>query len=158
MWHDIDHAVEVVAKKVLDVGFDGGQRIIDIDVAESALMGGDDDVGHRPEPMLGRQRLLAEDIERRAGDAIFGQRRNERGLIDHSAAGEIDEIARRLHRRKYRSIDAVARGWGERRQQNEEVEIADDSRKLLAAVHTVEAGKDRKSTRLNSSHLGISYA
>src|SRR5262245_64100594 len=40
-----------------------------------------------------------------------------------------------------------------------ELQLADnDERRLLAADRDEIGGEDRKSTRLNSSHLGISYA
>src|SRR5262245_45724117 len=67
--YHIDHAVRVSRKEATHVRLHGWQRQVGIDVAEAALVGGDEDVVQRPERMLGRQRLLGEHIERRAGDA-----------------------------------------------------------------------------------------
>src|SRR5690348_18379692 len=66
MRHDIDHAVVVTLEKALHVCLDRGQGVVDVDIAEPALMRGDDDVGHRPERMIGRQRLLVEYVKRGA--------------------------------------------------------------------------------------------
>ena len=67
MRHDVDHAVEIAVKKALHIGFDCRQSIVDINVAEPALMRGDDDIRHRPEWMIDRQWLLAEYVKRRPG-------------------------------------------------------------------------------------------
>src|SRR6185437_11961250 len=62
--HYVDHAAGIAGEEAAHVGFHGRPGVIDIDVTEAALMGGDDHVVHRPERMIGRQRLLGEHIER----------------------------------------------------------------------------------------------
>src|SRR6266480_3215141 len=138
MRYDIDHAAEIALKKALHIGFDRRQSIVDVDVAESALMRGDDDIRHRPKRMIDRQRLLAEYVKRRAGDAFIVKRLDQRRLVDHATAREIDQITGRLHRSEYLGIDAVAGGRGERCQQDQKIEIADHLRKLFASMHAIE--------------------
>src|SRR5436309_11876456 len=55
---------------------------------------------------------------------LFRSRVEERRLVDHGAAGDVEEPGRGLHRREGVGVEA----------------------------------QDRKSTRLNSSHVKISYA
>ena len=86
MRHDIDHAAVVAFKKALHVCLDRGQRMIDVDVAEPALMRGDDDVGHRPERVVGRQRLLAEYVKRGSGNPPLRKRLDQCRLINDPTA------------------------------------------------------------------------
>ena len=75
--------------------------MIDVDIAEPALMCGDNDIRHRPEWMIGRQRLLVEYVKRRPSNAPLGERLDQRRLVNDPAARQIDEIARRFHRCNY---------------------------------------------------------
>ena len=43
-------------------------------------------------------RLVGVDVEPGAGDPALAQRRDQRRLVDHVAAGGVDEIGGRLHR------------------------------------------------------------
>jgi hypothetical protein len=115
MCYDIDHAVVVILKEALRICLDRGQGMIDVDIAEPALMRGDDDVGHRPERVIGRQRLLVEYVKHRPGNAPLCERLDQRRFVNNLATRQIDEIARRFHRREYRGIEAVSRGGRERR-------------------------------------------
>src|SRR5438045_8364996 len=63
-------------------------------------------------------------------------------------------------RRVYPAIDLVASATRKEELLLSEEELAASHalRKTIAAIPTIQGMQDRKSTRLNSSHLGISYA
>ena len=50
-----------------------------------------------------------EDVEPRAGDAAFGQRGDQRRLVDQRAARDVDEEAFRPERIEHGRVDQVAR-------------------------------------------------
>ncbi len=71
-------------------------------------MRGDDDVVERQQRIVGRGRLLVEDIERRAGDAALDQGAMQRRFVDDRAARGVDQIGRRLHQAELAGADQMA--------------------------------------------------
>jgi hypothetical protein len=57
-----------------------------------------DDVVERDERMCRRERLLVEDVQRRTRDVLFGERSDERPLVDDRAARNVDQVRGRLHK------------------------------------------------------------
>src|SRR5262245_5273225 len=114
---------------------------------------------------------MAGDEAARVLDAEIALHRRERNVAEESRDPEDRACKRRpapIHRREIGSG-----GGGERRCRRDAADQAlpgllraHRGRDLVAAEqlapailrHVVELGEDRKSTRLNSSHLGISYA
>src|SRR5205814_8425530 len=65
------------------------------------------------------------------------------------------QLASREHRLQHvRRVDGALRGAGA----DDRVELVDEQDDLALALGDLLEDGDRKSTRLNSSHLGISYA
>lgn len=54
-------------------------------------MGRDDGAGCRPERARGRQRLVDEDVEGGAGEALLGERGEERRGLDDPGAGDVHQ-------------------------------------------------------------------
>src|SRR5215204_4683172 len=66
------HALVVVGRKAGDVG-------------------GDQNIWHRPERMIGGQWFLLEDIQCCTCDPTFPECRDQGGFIDHAAPGDVDQ-------------------------------------------------------------------
>ena len=62
---------------------------------------------------VGRQRLLGEDVERRAREPPGAQRLDERRLVDERAARGVDEQRAGPQQRQPRAVDQAARGVGD---------------------------------------------
>ena len=71
--------------------------------------------------VVGRGRLLLEDVEGGARDAARLDRAGQRQLVDEPAAGAVDEARARLEARQLRLAEQVARVAGERRVDRDEV-------------------------------------
>src|SRR6266851_3502711 len=96
-FYHIDHALQVPGEVLAHVFLDHGKRESRVAVEEAALVLRDDDVLHVPEGRIPGQGFCCEHVERRAGDPLFLQRIEQRVLVHHAAAREVDEEARRLH-------------------------------------------------------------
>src|SRR5262245_26620337 len=83
-------AREVAAEVVVEQRRDFGGRAGTGDVRR------DGDVVESPEWVLGRERLAVEDVEDGAADAPLAERRDERILVHHGTAPDVDEPGRRL--------------------------------------------------------------
>src|SRR5205807_4296883 len=88
-----------------------------------------------------------------------------RALPDGGPGGARDRRGGRRDRRGRRPRDGVARDRNDRGARGPRAAVADPGDRAAAALHVLsggaaggEPGPDRKSTRLNSSHLVISYA
>ena len=84
------------------------------------------DVGEQRGPRRSQQpgvhrRLAVEDVEARGEDGAGLQGVDQRVLVDHRAAGGVDEDCRRLHERQLRRADEVAGGLVERNMQAHDV-------------------------------------
>ena len=118
---------------------DGGQRTLGIDVAEAAQVRRDDHVPGGPQRVFRRQRLLLEHVERGARDLVRFERLDHGGFVHDAAAGEIDEIARRLHGGEDAGIDAMVSFFRIGHKQHQIVELARVFDQLAAQMHAVEA-------------------
>ena len=90
-------------------------------VGRRAQMGRHDHLLELEERVIGRRRLLLEDIERGAGDAARLDRARQRQLVDEAAAGAVDEARARLEARQLGLAEEVPRVPGERRVDRDEV-------------------------------------
>src|SRR5205814_2494884 len=82
---------------------------------------------------------------RRSSDLLLGDRRIRRRL----------QLAAHITRSRHAVVHLRVRCDGDLVRQ---VRRADDQARETARARRISAERDRKSTRLNSSHLGISYA
>ena len=87
-------------------------------------MHGDLRVLQRPQRMVFGQRLGIGDIEQRALDRFRTQRLDQRGLVDHVAARDIDQHRAGFHRRQFFLADHVAGLGSGRNRQHHPVELA----------------------------------
>ncbi|MNY09456.1 hypothetical protein D3C86_1423710 [compost metagenome] len=62
----------------------------------------------QPEQRLGHVRFVFEDVQPGAGDALVGQGVDQRGLVHHGAARDIDQVALRPERLQHAGRDQVA--------------------------------------------------
>src|SRR5437867_11974780 len=69
-----------------------GAAIVVVARDEAGDVGRQDDVRDAVQRMAARRRLLGEDVDRRAGDALRGERARERLLVDAGAASHVDEV------------------------------------------------------------------
>ena len=75
--------------------------------------------------MLGRQRLGREHIEDGAADPALAQRRDQRGLVDHRPAADVEEPRGRLHRRQRSRPQQAPCAVGQRHDDDDEVRLAE---------------------------------
>src|SRR3984957_5128471 len=68
-----------------------------------------------------RHRFFGETIQRRAGDAPFLQRREERVLIHDAAARGVEQVGIGLHQRQFLRTDKAAGFFGERTMDGDEI-------------------------------------
>ena len=72
------------------------------------------DVRHRQQRAVGRQRLDLEDVQRGAGEVAAAQRLDQRGLVHDRPAGDVDQLAARLHRGQHLGVHQVPGLLGQR--------------------------------------------
>src|SRR6266851_4644233 len=72
-------------------------------------MGGGDEVLKLQERVVGRGRLLVEDVERGAGDLVAAERVMQRLLVDDAAARGVDEKRGSLHARQPGGVEEADR-------------------------------------------------
>src|SRR6267143_6180254 len=137
-FYHIDHALQVPGEVLAHVFLDHGKREARVAVEEAALVLGDDDVLHVPEGRILGQGLLGEHVERGARDFPVLQCVEERVLVHHAAAREVDEEGGGPHRREYFRVDDVFRLGSEGRKEHEIVVVLHRLRELLAAEHCIE--------------------
>src|ERR1051326_5369536 len=101
----------------------------------------DDEIWNFAQRRFRGQGFGFENVKGSGSDVPGTQRRDERGFVDKSAAGAIDDANAGLRFRESRSVEQVTSFRRERRVQGNEVRRAKQIVEL-----------DRKSTRLNSSH------
>src|SRR6202162_1073625 len=89
-FYHIDHALQVPGEVLAHVFLDHGKRESRVAVEEPALVLGEYDVLHVPEGRILGQGLFCEHVEGGAGDPLFLQRIEERVLVHHAAAREVD--------------------------------------------------------------------
>ena len=70
--------------------------------------------------------LVLEHVEAGAGDAAFGERADERGLVDQCAARGIDEKGARLHQRELARPDQMPGFLAQRRMDRDEVRVSEN--------------------------------
>ena len=98
----VAHVLQPAVDEGLKVRLQHRHRLLDELVAAAADVGRDDDVRHPPQRIVGRQRHVGKDIEAGAGDLAGLQVLDQRRLVEHAAAREIDQERRGLHRRHAR--------------------------------------------------------
>src|SRR5207249_3652489 len=69
----------------------------------------EDDVVQSDERGVCRQGLVLEDIQAGAGDPTLAQRTDQSALLNELAAGDVDQVSRRLHRPELALADQAAR-------------------------------------------------
>src|SRR5216683_7073849 len=104
-FYNVDHAFDVAGEVLEEVVLDYRDREPRVAVEKPALVLGEDDVLHVPEGRVLGQGLLGEHVEGGAGDSLVLQRVQQRVLVHHAAAREVDEEARGLHRREDFRVD-----------------------------------------------------
>jgi len=109
------------------------QHLLRVDVAHPADARRNNDILHVPERAVVRQRLLLEYVEARAAEMARLQRRDQRLLVHHRPAREIDQNAARLHRAEHARIDQMRRARRQRHQQNHEI----GERRRLRQLHAL---------------------
>ena len=80
----------------------------------------------RAERVRGAQRLLIEDIDRRAGDLARAERCDQRRLIHDRAARGVDEPRRRLHQREIGGSDKTVRAGAQHEMDGEDVRLPEE--------------------------------
>ena len=81
----------------------------------------DEHAGHRPQRMVGRQRLLLEDVEAGAGDLAGPERRDQIVEPRRHAAPDVDEERGALHPLKARAVHEAFGGRRVRHREDHEV-------------------------------------
>ena len=97
--------------------------------------------------MAARRRLLGEDVDRRAGDALLGERARERLLVDAGAASHVDEVGRPLHRAELARTDHVPGLACQRRAHHDDVRAGEQVGQL-----------SRREPRVGQAALGVPRA
>src|SRR4029078_12228359 len=136
--HDVDHGFEIAGKKFSHIAGDGRHRSIFVTLRITAEMRKDRQVFRLPQWIVGRQRLLRKDIEAGTGDFSCLEGSDQSRLIDDAAARDIDQVSRRLHRRKDLRADNIACFGAQWREHDEKIEIAGHLGEFVAVRHSVE--------------------
>ncbi|PAV92472.1 hypothetical protein WR25_18308 [Diploscapter pachys] len=100
----------------------------------------DEAIGRVPQRMIRWERLRRGGIEEGARDRTVGQRRDQRVLIDHVAAGDVDEPRAALHCRELLRPDHRAGRIGRGGGKDDPVVIPDLRRPLIGGKRAVAAG------------------
>src|SRR4051794_5351285 len=95
----------------------------------------------RPERMIRRRRLLLQDINHGTGELAFFQRLQEVGLDEMAAAPAVDEPGAARKRREHARVQNASCLRGKRQQADENVQIGDETHKLLLAGVALDAWK-----------------
>src|SRR5579875_2132345 len=89
------------------------------------------DAGVAPKGMILRQRLLAENVERRGGEMAAVERGDEIAIDDMRAAAEIDQRRTFGHKREVRRAENIRGLGGERQEVHDDLAAAEESGKLV---------------------------
>ena len=111
------------ARNLRHIAGDGRHGAVLVAVRIAAEMREDRHVLGLPQRIVGRQRLLREHVERGAGDLSRFQRLDQRRLVDHAAARDIDQIGGRLHGGEHLRADDAARLRRQRRQRHQDSRV-----------------------------------
>src|SRR5262245_37578363 len=90
-FHDMADALGLAVHKRAQIVDKQRHHLVGVFLAHAADMRGDDHVGHVPERAVGWQRLFLEHVEAGACYAFGRERLEQRVLIDHAAAGDVNE-------------------------------------------------------------------
>lgn len=88
----------------------------------------DQHVGQRPEGMAARKGLCLEDVERCLADLPAAQRLQQRGLLHHRTAADIDQLRAPRQRSELRRADQAPRRAGQRQHHHEDLDLAQELR------------------------------
>ena len=111
----IDHSGRYAALEQRDpLMRGGGDHLQDRLVRQAGVVRGGNDVVHRQQRMIQRRRLLQEHIQPGAGQLPLVQRLGQGCLVMDAAAGGVDEIRVRLHRRELRRAQHAEAFFGAR--------------------------------------------
>ena len=113
----------------------------------------DEHVGHGPQGVIGRQRLLLEDVERGARDLARRERRHQVVELRRHAAADVDEVAGALHAREPPAVHEALRlrrvGHGE----DDEVGQRQQRVQRVGAVEFEHAGRGIAATGVDAHHV-----